>query len=116
MDVACAQSVSFDTISVLKLIHQGRRFKPARAYDPLRRFRMREPEFVILRQLLKTSGDVRKGRHLAADLMPGALTQDPTSMAMTPERRSRQAELEEVDPARASACAGPSSHGRAVLP
>ena len=77
---------------------------------------MREPEFVILRQLLKTSGDVQKGRHLAADPMPGALTQDPTSMAMTPERRLRQAETDWVDPAQGLAGAGPPGHVRSVLP
>jgi hypothetical protein len=53
---------------------------------------MKESDFVILRQLPKTSGDLHDGRPLEADLMPGALTQDPTNVAMTPERGSQQTE------------------------
>jgi hypothetical protein len=77
---------------------------------------MRELEFVILRQLLKSSGDMQRERHLVADPMPGALTQDPTIVAMTPERRSRQAESDWVDPAWVSSCAGLLDHRRGVLP
>ena len=54
------------------------------------------PEFVILRQLLKPSGDLHDRRHLAAGLMPEALTQDLTSVAITPERCSHARELSPV--------------------
>jgi hypothetical protein len=74
-----------------------------------------ESEFVILRQLLKTSGDLHDGRHLEADLMPGALTQDPTSVAITPERCSQQTESSWVYPAQASTCAGLPDHACGVL-
>jgi len=67
-----------------------------------------------LRQLLKTSGDVYDGRCLAADLMPGALTQDLTSVAITPERCSQQTESSWVDPAQAASCTGLPDHACGV--
>jgi hypothetical protein len=44
----------------------------------------RSAEFVILRQLLKSSGRLYDGRRHQGDPMSEALTQDPTGMAMTP--------------------------------
>jgi hypothetical protein len=46
--------------------------------------------------------------------MPGALTQDPTSVAMTPERCSQQTVSIGVFPAQAAICTGLPDHACGV--